>query len=368
MPSFSSLAKAGIDSLHTYEPGRPIEEAARTPGSLKAEDFIKLASNENALGPSPRAMEAMRLNAAAMHAYPDGGTYALRRAIAAKLDVGMDEVLPANGSNEIIELLSHVFLGPGTSIVMAQYAFVVYRLVAACFGAEVVDVPMQDFTHDLGAMCDAVREDTRIVFIANPNNPTGTRVTSDEIEAFMDRVPENVIVCFDEAYIEILPPAEQPRTLDYVREGRNVIVMRTFSKTYGLAGLRIGHGIAPGECIALLNRVRQPFNVNAMAQAAAIAALEDDEHVERTRAMVAGGIATLQAAFESRKIEYVPACVNFILLRVGAARRVCDALTRKGVIVRPMDGYTLPEYIRVTVGTADENARFIAALDEVLSE
>ena len=253
-------------------------------------------------------------------------------------------------------------------MVCGSLSFVVYRLVAASFETRVVDVPMQNFTHDLEAMCDAIRADTRIVFVANPNNPTGTRVTTGDIDAFMNRVPDSVIVCFDEAYIELLPPAEQPSTLDYVRNGRNVIVLRTFSKTYGLAGLRIGHAVAPQECISLLNRVRQPFNVNAMAQAAAIAALEDEEHVDRTRTMVAEGIAKLEAALTSMGIDYVPACVNFMLIRVGDSRRVFDALMRKGVIVRPMHGYKLPEYIRVTVGTADENECFLAAFDEVLSK
>jgi len=337
-------------------------------GASSADEITKLASNENALGPSPRAMEAMRLNADAMHLYPDGGTYELRKALAVNLDVEMDQVLPANGSNEIIELLGHVFLGPGTSIVMAEYAFIVYRLVAATFESEILDVPMRKFTHDLKAMCDAIREDTRIVFIANPNNPTGTRVTAEEIDDFMNRVPDSVIVCFDEAYIELLSPAAQSSTLDYVRKGRNVITMRTFSKTYGLAGLRIGHAVAPRECISLLNRVRQPFNVNAIAQAAAIAALDDEEHVKRTRTMVAEGIAMLQSAFASMDIDYVPSCVNFILVRVGESRRVFDALMRKGIIVRPMDGYKLPEYIRVTVGTSSENERFIATLGEVLSK
>ena len=367
MPSFSALAKPGIDRLHTYEAGRPIDEVARDLGISSTDAITKLASNENALGPSRLALEAMRLNTDMMHLYPDGGAYRLRKALAVSLDVEMDQVLPANGSNEILEFLGHVFLGPGTSIVMAEYAFVVYRLIAATFDSDVIDVPMREFRHDLKAMCDAIRKDTRIVFIANPNNPTGTRVTTDEIDQFMNRVPDNVIVCFDEAYIELLPPAAQSSTLAYVRDGRNVITMRTFSKTYGLAGLRIGYAVAPSECISLLNRVRQPFNVNAMAQAAAIAALGDKEHVDRTRTMVAEGIAMLQAAFESMSIDYVPSCVNFILVRVGDSRRVFDALMQKGIIVRPMDGYKLPEYIRVTVGTLSENERFVTALGEVLS-
>ena len=250
---------------------------------------------------------------------------------------------------------------------MAQYAFVIYRLIATSFDAETTAVPMRDYTHDLTAMLAAIGPKTKLVFVANPNNPTGTMVEESEIEAFMDRVPDHVIVCFDEAYIELLPPARQPDTLRYVREGRRVIVLRTFSKTYGLAGLRIGYAVAPPDCVALLKKVGQPFKVNALALAAAEAALRDDAHVERTREMVVSGLSYLQERFEAMGLPYVPAVANFMLVEVGDGRAVFEALQREGVIVRPMDGYGLGRYVRVTVGTPAENEKLVEAMGIVLA-
>jgi histidinol-phosphate aminotransferase len=364
--SFEELANPWVKGLATYEPGRPIEEVARELGFRSADEIIKLASNENALGPSPRAMEAMRKAIPQMHLYPDGGAYYLKQALAAKLGVRPEELLPGTGSNELIELMGHVFLGPKAGIVMADYAFVVYRLVAMSSLAAVVDVPMKDFTHDLDAMLAAIRPDTRIVFISNPNNPTSTMVSGDAIERFMRQVPDDVVVCFDEAYIELLPQEKQPDTVRYVRDGRNVVLLRTFSKSYGLAGLRIGYAVAPAGCIRLLDKVRQPFNVNAMALAAAAAALEDDEHLERTRRMVRDGVAYLEGEFRRMRLPYVPASANFVMVDVGKGRDVFNALLREGVIVRPMDGYKLPRYVRVTVGTEPENKKCVAALRRVL--
>lgn len=365
--TFEAIARPDIETLMTYEPGRPIEEVARELGFESAEEIVKLASNENALGPSPRAVEAMRRGAVEMHRYPDGGAFYLKQALARTLKVGPEQILPTAGSNEAIEFIGHVFLAPGTSIVMADRAFVVYRLVATVFGAETVAVPMQDFTHDLDAMLGAIRLDTKVVFISNPNNPTSTVVTPASIERFMDRVPEHVIVCFDEAYIELLDEDAQPDTLRYVREGRNVIVLRTFSKTYGLAGLRIGYAAAPEACVALMNKVRQPFNVNAMAQVAAVAALDDDAHVRNTRKMVKSGLLQLEAGFREMGLETVPAVANFMLVKVGKGREVFQQLQKEGVIVRPMDGYGLPEYVRVTVGTREENETCLRALRAVMN-
>lgn len=367
MAEFRELARPGVEALAPYEPGRPIEDVAREFGIQDPDSIVKLASNENALGPSPRAVEAMRAAAARMHIYPDGGCHALRQALARRLNVTPDHVLAGNGSNELLELLGHAFMAPGTSVVMSDCAFVVYRMVADCFGARTIAVPMRDFTHDLSAMAAAIRPDTRLVFVANPNNPTSTRVTPAEVDAFMAQVPADVIVVFDEAYVELLPPAHQPDTIRFVRDGRKVVVLRTFSKTYGLAGLRLGYAVAPPECVALLNRVRQPFNVSAMAQVAALAALEDDAHVERTRRLVADGLSTLESAFRRLGLAYVPASANFVLVRVGDGRRVFQALMRRGVIVRPMEAYGLPAYVRVTVGTGEENARFLAELQTVLA-
>lgn len=366
--NLADIANPWVKALKTYEPGRPVEEVARELGFGSSDVIDKLASNENELGPSPLAIEAMKRYAHLMHRYPDGGAYYLKRALAEKLNVLPEQILPVNGSNEAIELLAHVFLGPDTSIVMARYAFVVYRLIAAFSGAAVIDVPMKNYVHDLDAMLNAIRDDTRIVFVGNPNNPTSTMVDGDVIQSFMNRVPDHVLVCFDEAYIELLSKDKQPDSLRYVREGRNVAVLRTFSKTYGLAGLRIGYAVAPEGCIDLINKVRQPFNVNAMAMYAAIAALGDNDHVDRTRKMLGEGIEYLQGCFEKMGLNYVPAMVNFILVEVGKGREVFEALQRRGVIVRPMDGYGLGQFIRVTVGTRSQNERFVRELGEVVKK
>ena len=368
MKTFSDLANPWVSGLGVYEPGRPIEEVARELGFESADEIVKVASNENALGPSPLAVRAMQAAAAAMHRYPDGGAFYLKQKLAAALDVEPGCLLPGTGSNELIEFIGHAFLGEGTNIVMADRAFVVYRLVAAAARAETIAVPMRDYTHDLDAMAAAVTPATRIVFVANPNNPTGTMVGQDAIERFMDAVSPDVIVCFDEAYMELLDPAVRPDALKFVRAGRNVIVLRTFSKTYGLAGLRIGYAVAPESCVALLNRVRQPFNVNAMAQAAAVAALDDDEHVGNTRRMVVDGIAQLAAGLDALDVLHVPTVANFMLAETGAGREVFVAMQKEGVVVRPMDGYGLPDHIRITVGTAEENATVLKALAAVLGK
>jgi histidinol-phosphate aminotransferase len=365
--TFDDLANPWVRQLAIYEPGRPIEEVARELGFTSEEVIAKLASNENALGPSPLALKAIRDAAEKMHRYPDGGAFYFKQALAAKLNVKPDQIMVGNGSNELIELLGHAFLAPDAGIVMADRAFVVYRLVADLFQAKTVAAPMKEFTHDLDAMLAAIRPETKIVFVGNPNNPTGTMVGQDDIDRFMDRAPSDVIVCFDEAYIELLPPDAQPDVLKYVRENRNVVALRTLSKTYGLAGLRIGYAVAPAACIALLNRVRQPFNVNAMALAAATAALDDVAHVEKTCEMVQAGIAFLQAEFGRMGLSYVPAVANFILVEVGKGREVFEAMMHEGVIVRPMDGYGLPHHVRVTVGTPRENEKCVEALQVALA-
>lgn len=359
-------ANEWVRHLGVYEPGKPIEEVARELGFESIDDIAKLASNENELGPSPRAVAAMIAAAPRMHRYPDGGAFYLRRAVGERLGVSPDMLVMGSGSNELIDLLGHVFLSKGTSIVMADRAFVVYRLIAAAYEAETVAVPMRDYTHDLQAMAEAVTPSTRIVFVANPNNPTGTMVGQAEIDAFMRRVPAHVLVVFDEAYVELLEPRDQPDVMKYVREGRRVMVLRTFSKTYGLAGLRIGYAVGPKACVDLVHRVRQPFNVNAMALEAAQAALEDDEHVARTRRMVADGMRQLTVAFEAMGLEYVPSVANFVLVKVGRGREVFQALQARKVIARPMDGYGLPDHIRITVGREADNAQCLEALRAVL--
>ena len=368
MMTFKDLARPWVSGLGVYEPGRPIEEVARELGFDDARKIIKLASNENALGPSPKAVAAMKKAARQMHLYPDGGAFYLREALASKLQVSADQILMGSGSNELIEFLGHVFLDETVNIVMADKAFVVYRLVADMFRAKTITVPMRDFTHDLPAMLRAITPETRLVFVANPNNPTGTMVEAAALDDFIAKVPEHVVVVLDEAYVELLPPDRQPDVLRHVRAGRNVIVLRTFSKAYGLAGLRIGYGIAPAECIALLQRVRQPFNTNTMAQVAARAALEDEEYIARMRAMVSDGLNYLQGMFRKMRLDYVPSSANFVLVKVGEGRKVFMAMQQAGVIVRPMDPYGMPEYIRVTVGTRKENRRCLTVLKQVLKE
>ncbi|HMP76526.1 MAG TPA: histidinol-phosphate transaminase [Kiritimatiellia bacterium] len=365
MSAISFAAKPWVQALATYQPGKPIEEVARELGLGDPETILKLASNENSLGPSPLALAAMRASADRMHIYPDGDSFYLREALAAKLGVSRDEIFLGHGSNEILALLGHVYLEPGGSAVMSEMAFVVYKLVTALYQGTVIETPVKAFGHDLDAMLAAIRPDTRLVFVANPNNPTGTTLDNSALYRFLDRLPDHVVAVLDEAYIELLPPRLQPDTLRYVRGRRNVFVLRTFSKAYGLAGLRIGYAVAPPEGIALLNRVRQPFNVNAMAQAAALAALGDEAHIARTRAMVEEGLDQLSQGLAAMGVEYVPSAANFLLVKVGKGRGYFEALLRQRVIVRPVDGYGLPEYIRVTVGTREENQRFLEALAAV---
>ena len=366
MATFEELANPWVAALGVYEPGKPLEEVARELGFRSADEIVKLASNENALGPSPLAMQAMHDAVASMHRYPDGGAFHLKQKLAGLLGVAPDQLLFGNGSNELLEFIGHVFLGPRTNAVVAECSFVVYRLIAAASRAAVKEVPMRAFAHDLPAMAAAVDARTRVVFVGNPNNPTSTAVAPEAVERFMQAVSPDVIVCFDEAYLELLPPERRPDTLRYVREGRPVIVLRTFSKIYGLAGLRLGYAVAPAACIRLFDRVRQPFNVNAMAQAAALAALDDNAYVARTRAMVRAGLAYLEREFARLGLEVVPGAANFMLVRVGNGREVFQKLQAEGVIVRPMDPYRLPEYVRVTVGTRAENEKLIQATARVL--
>lgn len=358
-------ANQWVCDLVPYEPGKPIEETARELG-LAPEDIIKLASNENPLGPSPKAKEAMIAEVDFAHLYPDGGGYKLRNALAQKHDVEFENVVLGNGSNEIIELLCHSFLKPGVSLIAAEHAFVVYKLMATLFGADYIEVPDPGFVHDLDAMADAITPETRLVFIANPNNPTGTLVKQAEIDRFVDRLPDHVVAVFDEAYYEFLE--EAPDTLRYVREGRNVCVMRTFSKAQGLSALRIGYGFAPPHIAGLLNRSRQPFNANAIAQAAALAAINDQEHIEATVQNNKEGIAFFENAFEQRNWEFIPSHANFVLVKVGDGDHVFQELLKKGVIVRAMRGYKLPEWVRISVGTPPQNQRCLQELDALLSD
>ena len=345
--------------LIAYEPGKPVEELAREMG-LDPSDIIKLASNENPLGPSPKALAAMRDALGRANFYPDGGGWALRGAIAGKLGLDRSNVILGNGSNEIIEFLGHAFLKPGDEVVTAKHAFAVYALMAQLFGARTIEVDDPGYAHDLEAMLAAITPRTRQVFIANPNNPTGTLVGQAEIDAFMARVPDHVVVVFDEAYHEFLD--NPPDVLKYVREGRNVVVMRTFSKIQGLAALRIGYGLAPAKLAEILQKTRQPFNANALAQAGATAGIADDEHMRQTRELTDEGRDYLQGAFAAMGLEFVPSHANFVLVKVGDGDAVFKSLLETGVIVRAMRSYKLPEWIRVSVGTMEQNRRFLAEL------
>lgn len=355
----SPTAHQFVLDLVAYEPGKPVEELAREMG-LEPSAIIKLASNENPLGPSPKALDAMRDALERANFYPDGGGWALRGAIAEKLGLERANVVLGNGSNEIIEFLGHAFLEPGAEVVTAKHAFAVYTLMAQLFGATTVEVDDPGYTHDLEAMLAAITPRTRQVFIANPNNPTGTLVGQEEIDAFMARVPEHVVVVFDEAYHEFLD--NPPDVLKYVREGRNVVVMRTFSKIQGLAALRIGYGLAPAKLAEVLQKTRQPFNANSIAQAGAAAGIRDDEHMRKTRELTHEGRNYLQTEFAAMGLAFVPSYANFVLVRVGNGDAVFQALLRQGIIVRAMRSYKLPEWIRVSVGTKEQNRRFIEAL------
>jgi len=349
-----------LKHLPVYQPGRPIEEVARELG-MPAENIIKLASNENPLGPSRKAVAAMRKAITQVHLYPDGNSFYLKQKLAEKLGLSPANLILGSGSNEVLELIGHALLCPGAEVVVSDYCFAVYPIVTALFGANLVVVPAKDFGHDLPAMLNAITPNTRVVFVANPNNPTGTVASPGQLAEFINAVPGHVLVALDEAYFELL---EKPLDLvPEIRAGkRNLLLMRTFSKIYGLAGLRLGYGIGNPDFIAELEKIRQPFNINAIAQAAALAALDDTAHAEKTRKNNTRGLKLFARTFRKMKLQYVPSAANFILVRVGDGQRVFTELQKLGVITRPMGGYRLPEWIRISVGTSKENQRCLEAL------
>lgn len=361
--SITTYANQHVLDLVAYQPGKPIEETARELG-MNPEDIVKLASNENSLGPSPRAINAMCAAAAGAHIYPDGASFTLRSKLADMFGVAFEQTVVGSGSSEIIELLCHACLNEKAELIAAKHSFSMYPIMCKLFGAKYVEVDNKaDWSHDLMGMLKAITPDTRLIFITNPTNPVGTMVYQEEIDAFMEKVPGHVIVAFDEAYIDFAD--EKPDTLKYVKQGKNVILLRTFSKAYGLAGLRAGYGITTPEIADLLNKARTPFNMNLMAQAATVAALEDKEHIAASVKMVNDGKKQFYAAFDSWGIPYIPSHGNFILVKTGKGREVFNACLSKGVILRHMDGYGLPEYIRITVGNQTENARCLEVLKEV---
>jgi histidinol-phosphate aminotransferase len=363
MRSVWELANPQLRDLAVYEPGKPIEETARELGVDPAE-IVKLASNENPLGPSPKALQAMRTALENAHLYPDGSGFYLCNAIATKLGLKPENVILGNGSNEVIEFLGHAFLNPGDDIITCQYAFIVYKLLATAFGVRTIETPSPEYQQNLDATLEALTPKSRLIFIPNPNNPTGTLVSQDAIDEFMTRVPDNIVVVFDEAYFEFLD--NPPDTLRFVRERRNVVVLRTFSKIHGLAGLRIGYAVAPSQIIEVLHKTRQPFNVNSIAQAGAIAALDDEAHLRETKRVVGAGRIYLQEQFAEMHIPFVPAVANFVMVNVGDGGAVFEKLLKRKIIVRPLKGYGLPEWVRISVGTMGENKKLIAALTKLL--
>lgn len=359
-----SVAKE-IESLVAYPPGKPRKELER---ELGVSESIKLASNENPLGPSRLAIEAIASELSELNRYPDGSCFYLREALASSLNVSGNSLIFGNGSNEIIELLVRTFVNPGENVVMGDPSFAVYPIITQAGRGESRKVPLNCLSIDLKAMACAIDDKTRLVFISNPNNPTGTIVGKAELKEFIDNIPDNVIICMDEAYYEYVTSPDYPDCIEFVREGSPVIVLRTFSKVYGLAGLRIGYGIADPEIIGYMDRVRQPFNVNSLAQAAALAALKDTAHIEATLEINKEGIEYLFTELKDMDMECVSTEANFFLVKVGDGKGLYQSLLKQGVIVRPMDNFGLPEYIRVTIGTMDENKRFITTLRSLYGE
>jgi histidinol-phosphate aminotransferase len=354
-----------VAKIAPYVPGKPIEDVAREL-HLDPSTIVKLASNENPRGPSPKVLAAIAAAAAEVTRYPDGFGYHLKDALARRLEVTPSQLVLGNGSNDILELATMAYLKPGDAAVYSKHAFAVYPLATQARGATGIEVPAKDLGHDLAAMRAAITPGTRVLFVANPNNPTGTFIPPAELEAFVASVPRHVLVVLDEAYNEYLEPDDRADSVAWIAKYPNLLVSRSFSKAYGLAALRIGYGIASAGVADMMNRVRQPFNVNALAQAAAVAALEDTAYVDESRAMNREGLAQLYRGFDALGLTYVRSHGNFVLVKVGDAARVDKALLHKGVIVRPVAGYGLPEWLRVSVGLPSENERFLSALREIL--
>ena len=357
--NYTDLANPGVFDQPMYIPGKPLNAVAKEYG-LEMDSIDKLASNENPFGPSPNALRAVTEVLDSVHLYPDGSCTELKEVIAERLSLRSENIIVGNGSNEIIELLGHVFLRPGLDVVVGSYSFIVYRLVARLFGANVIDVPMDDFKHDLKAMLEAITPNTRLVFVASPNNPTGMANQANEIIEFIEAMPKHVILCFDEAYAEYLE--ELPNLIPFILEGKKIICMRTFSKIYGLGGLRIGYGYGSSDCIALLNRVRQPFNVNSLSQVAAIGALGDADFLNHCKKANNLGRKQLVDGLSNLGLKVYGGSANFVFVRVGQGKELFKKLQAKGIIIRPLDSYSLPEYIRITIGTESQNDRLLKIL------
>lgn len=363
--SLRDLAPANVRAIAPYVPGKPIAETARELG-LREADILKMASNENPLGSSPKAIAALRGALDGLAYYPDGSGYDLKQVISRVYGVRPENLVLGNGSNDVLELVARAFLTRDDSAVYSKHGFMVYPLAIQAIGAKAVEVPTRGYDTDLAAVLAAIRADTRMVFVANPNNPTGTFTPWNELLAFIERVPPTVLVVVDEAYGEYLPPGLESPAVAWVSKHPNVVLSRTLSKAYGLAGLRVGYGVASPEVAEVMNRVRQPFNVNHLALVAAAAALEDHDFIAKSRANNSAGLEQLEEGFRRLGLEYIPSRANFITVRVGDAGRVYQRLLAGGVIVRPIANYGMPEHVRVTVGLPEHNQRFLAALEQAL--
>jgi len=362
------ISPSYVRSIAPYQPGKPISELARELG-LKEETIVKLASNENPRGIGPRTRAAIERALGEVARYPDGNGHELKEALARRYGVDMAQIVLGNGSNDVLELVALAFLGPGRAAVFSQHCFAVYPLATQARGARSIVVPAKSFGHDLEAMAKAIDDETYVAWIANPNNPTGTFARHEEIEAFLKRVPERVLVVLDEAYNEYLPAELRGDSVKLLKRHPNLVITRTFSKAYGLAGLRVGYALAHASVADVMNRVRQPFNVNSIALAAARAALDDMEFVARSYAENLQGLRHLEEGSRALGLDYIPSHGNFVTIKVGKAGDIYKRLLRRGVIVRPVGGgYGLPEHLRVTIGTAEENERFLGALAASLKE
>lgn len=361
---YLALAMPYVQKLSPYVPGKPIEELQR---ELGLSDIIKLASNENPLGPSPKVRAAIERELAHLTLYPDGNGFVLKKALADKFGLQLDQITLGNGSNDVLDLVARAYLGPGRDAVYSQYGFAVYPISTQSVGARGIEVPASDYGHDLDAMLSAITPQTSVIFVANPNNPTGTWFSKSALTAFLANVPERIVVVLDEAYTEYVGEPEFPNGFDYLAAHPNLIVTRTFSKAYGLAGLRVGYSVSNPQIADALNRVRQPFNVDSLALVAAVTALGDDEYLLRSRNVNAEGLALLTAGFESLGLHYIPSVGNFITVHFDRpAQPLYQALLREGVIVRPVANYGMPNSLRISVGTLAENQRFLDALAKVL--
>ena len=354
-----------VRAIAPYQPGKPVSELAREMG-IPEQSIVKLASNENPRGASPRAIAAMRIAIEETGRYPDGNGFALKEALSKRYGLAPERIVLGNGSNDVLEMAARAFLAAGNSSVFSQHAFVVYSLATQAIGATGIVVPARDFGHDLDAMAKAVRSDTRVVFVANPNNPTGTWLTPQAVRAFLQKIPGDVLVVLDEAYNEYLDAEDRSDAVRWSDEFPNLVVSRTFSKAYGLAGLRVGYGFSHPRVVDLMNRVRQPFNVSDIAQAAATAALHDHEFVEQSTLLNKQGMKALTEGFIRLGLSWIPSHGNFVCVKVGEGTAVFQRLLRQGVIVRPVAAYGMPEYLRISIGTESENVRFLAALETVL--